>query len=360
MSSGNEVPVTNSNSTNRPKRFGDLVFPRRRGVQFILALAALALPGCAASPSTLAPQGPDARSVAGLAWLMFAIAAVVFIAVTILLLIATLRRRSGQTAVLLSPPNERRTLTLVVLFGAVLPAVVLIVVMGLSVSLDNAEASAQSSSALTVEVVGHQWWWEVRYPQQGVVTANEIHIPVGQQVNIKLTSADVIHSFWIPQLHGKVDMIPGQTNTMTLQADQAGDYRGECAEYCGTQHAKMDFLVVAQDAKDFNAWLAQQSEPAPSPADGTMQKAGQQTFLGSSCNYCHTISGTNASGRIGPDLTHLASRKTIGAGALLNTPGNLAGWITNSQAIKPGNLMPPMDLDAVQVQQLLAYLATLK
>jgi cytochrome c oxidase subunit II len=324
-------------------------------------LPVLWLAGCAATPSTLAPQGTDAKNVASLAWLMFAIALVVFAGVLVLLLIATLRKRRGlDHGIIINPPNERRTLTLVVLFGAVLPAVVLLVVMGLSVSLDNAEVSAQASSEPTIEVVGHQWWWEVRYPQQGIVTANEIHIPVGQPVAIKLTSADVIHSFWVPQLHGKIDMIPGQTNTMTLEADQAGNYRGECAEYCGTQHAKMDFLVVAEDKQAYDTWLAGQAQAAPSPAEGSVEKQGQQAFLGSSCTYCHTIRGTNASGQIGPDLTHIASRQTLGAGALPNTPGNLGGWITNAQAIKPGNLMPPMDLDPTQVQQILAYLETLK
>jgi cytochrome c oxidase subunit 2 len=211
-----------------------------------------------------------------------------------------------------------------------------------------------------IEVIGHQWWWEIHYSNQNFDTANEIHIPVGQPVTVHVTSADVVHSFWVPELHGKIDLIPGQTNTISLEADQAGVYRGQCAEFCGAQHAHMAILVIAEPAGQFSAWLDNQSRAGVEPAVGSLEQEGQQAFLGSACVYCHTIKGTNASGKVGPDLTHLGSRLTLGAGTLPNTPGNLAGWTINSQTIKPGNHMPPMDLSAVQVQALLAYLETLK
>lgn len=340
---------------DKPDKRGRL---RSRSLFIIgLGIVGFLLAGCAGQPSPLDPKGPDARQTANLWWLMFAVAAVVFIVVTVLLLIAIIRARRAQAEV--NPyPQDRRALVLVIIGGAVIPAVVLIVLMSLSVMTERAGASPAGGRG-TVEVIGHDWWWEVRYPDQKVVTANEVHIPVGEPMLVKVTSGDVIHSFWIPQLHGKIDVIPGQTNTIWLQADQPGTYRGECAEYCGTQHAKMDFVVVAESPADFRAWLNQQSQPAPVPQD-EMVREGQQAFLGSSCVYCHAIAGTNASGTIGPDLTHLASRSTLGAGAIPNTRGNLAGWIVNSQAIKPGNKMPPMYLDSDQLQALLAYLETLK
>ncbi|HLU83462.1 MAG TPA: c-type cytochrome, partial [Trueperaceae bacterium] len=212
---------------------------------------------------------------------------------------------------------------------------------------------------LTIEVIGHQWWWEVRYPESGVVTANEVVIPVGETVRLELSSVDVIHSFWVPVLNGKMDLIPGQTTSLPLEASLAGEYFGFCAEFCGVQHARMNLLVVAQERSDFDAWLATQQLAAPPPNDATTL-AGQQVFLGSACVYCHTVRGTNASGKLGPDLTHLASRRLLGAGALPNTRGNLAGWIVNSQTTKPGNRMPPMYLGGSELQSLLAYLETLR
>jgi cytochrome c oxidase subunit 2 len=335
-------------------------FWRKLKLTITLLISAAAFAGCATAPSTLNPQGPDAERTANLWWLMFAIAVVVMVVVTALLLIAILRRQhNAPERSLETQPTDRGAIVLILIGGAFVPAVVLLILMGLAVVAEQASASPQHGSG-TVEVIGHQWWWEVRYPDQDIVTANEIHIPVGQSFLFKLTTADVIHSFWVPQLHGKIDMIPGQTNSIWIQADKAGTYRGECAEYCGVEHAKMDLIVVADTQSDFNTWLVNQQKPAPAPSNSTILEEGQQDFLGSSCVYCHTIKGTNASGTIGPDLTHLASRSTIGAGLLPNNPGNLAGWIVNSQALKPGNKMPPMDLNSDQVQSILAYLESLK
>jgi cytochrome c oxidase subunit 2 len=213
--------------------------------------------------------------------------------------------------------------------------------------------------ALTIEVIGHMWWWEVRYPDHEVTTANEIYIPAGQPVNIRLTTNDVIHSFWVPELNGKIDMIPGKTNTLWLQAAEPGIYRGLCTEFCGLQHAKMQYLVIAVPPNAFAQWVEAQRQPAPAPTDETT-RLGQQIFLGSACVYCHAIRGTNASGQLGPDLTHIASRRTLGAGILPNNRGTLGGWTINSQHIKPGNRMPPMNLSGAELQALLDYLATLR
>jgi cytochrome c oxidase subunit 2 len=216
---------------------------------------------------------------------------------------------------------------------------------------------------LQVRVTGHQWWWEVQYrdssPQKWATTANEIHVPVGRPVVFELRSTDVIHSLWPPNLNGKRDLIPGNENSIWFQADSAGVYRGQCAEFCGHQHAKMAFLIVAEPPDSFAAWLVRQRDTAHTPTDSVAMR-GQEVFLASSCVMCHAIAGTPAGSRIGPDLTHLASRRTIAAGTLLNTRGNLARWIVNPQTIKPGVRMPPNKLDADDMQALLTYLETLE
>jgi cytochrome c oxidase subunit 2 len=212
---------------------------------------------------------------------------------------------------------------------------------------------------LTIEVIGHQWWWEVRYPQLGITTANEIHIPAGPAIAVRLNTADVIHSFWVPQIAPKLDLINGMTNTLALDNVQPGQYRGQCAEFCGVQHALMGVLVVAEPEQAFDAWAQNQRQPAAAPSDNPAQ-AGQQVFLSQQCAYCHTVRGTAATGRLGPDLTHVASRQTLAALTLLNTAGNLGGWVVDPQGLKPGNQMPHTDLAAPQLQQLLAYLESLK
>jgi cytochrome c oxidase subunit 2 len=277
-------------------------------------------------------------------------------------LIAVFRRRQGEWKSDQPQPTDRRALAWAIIGGAAAPAVVLIVIMALSIPIQNVFATNESSAAggLTIEVIGHQWWWEVVYPADDFESANELHIPVGRPITLKLTSADVIHSFWVPQLNPQLELIPGQTNTFIIQADQPGTYQGECTEYCGIQHAHMDFVVIAQSQADYAAWVSQQKKPAVDPVVGSIEKSGQQAFLGSSCVYCHTVQGTNASGKLGPDLTHLASRTAIGAGARPNTPANLAGWVANAQAIKPGNKMPPVNMDSDQLQAILAYLESLK
>jgi cytochrome c oxidase subunit 2 len=314
------------------------------------------LAGCANSPSALEPRGPAAAQIANLWWLLLGLGTFVFLAVVAFLSIGLLRRRRDT-------PDEagetRKGTRIIVWAGILAPVVILLIVFAATTRTLRVLATPERAADLTIHVIGHQWWWEVIYPQHGIETANELHIPVGQPVQIVLSTQDVIHSFWVPELHGKLDMIPGTTNAYWLQADEAGEYWGECAEFCGIQHAKMAFVVVAEPEADFTAWLNQQQQPAPAPTAALAQE-GQQIFLSATCVQCHTIRGTQATGALGPDLTHLASRRTLGAGALPNTPGSLSGWIANPQHIKPGNLMPASNLTGSDLQALLAYLATLE
>jgi cytochrome c oxidase subunit 2 len=321
----------------------------------------LFLTACQGGNSFLNPRGEGAIHIANLWWIMLIIATVIYGAVLILLALA-LFRRSKRGALTDQTPNveppSRNSQRFIIINGIAIPLVVLVVVFGLNLNTLLALSPAGAEPALTIEVIGHRWWWEVRYPHHNIITANEIHIPTATRVELRLTSEDVIHSLWVPELNGKADLIPGQNNRMTLYTDHAGEYRGACAELCGVQHAFMLFTVVAQPPDEFEQWLAQQQQPAPVPQDEIALR-GQQIFLGSACVYCHTINGTSASGVIGPDLTHLASRSHLGAGVIPNTRGNLAGWIVDPQGVKPGNLMPPMYLEGDDLQALLAYLETL-
>ncbi len=309
----------------------------------------------AAAPSILDPQGPFAASAAGLARVVLIAGAIVFVVSAGLIVVASWLRRSAPPR---PTPGDSSPSRAVPIAGLAIPAIVLLAAFGYTLSTASALPSSLSG-AYVVEVTGHQWWWEVRYPDAQVTTANEIHIPVGRPVELRETSIDVIHSLWIPQLGAKMDLLPGRQTSTMIQASQPGTYRGQCAEFCGIQHAHMDLVVVADPPAQFAQWLAAQQVIPPAPTDPHL-RAGQQAFLGSACVYCHTIRGTDASGKLGPDLTHLASRATIGAGMLANSRGNLAGWIANAQGIKPGNLMPPIQLDGNQLQAILDYLGSLK
>jgi cytochrome c oxidase subunit 2 len=316
--------------------------------------------GC--SDSAASPLGPASSRAAHLSllwWIFFGMAAAIFLAVVALLLYGAVRRPGPAVAEGRHPFGTG----MIWIGGIAVPIVVLGIVYGLSV-WDMAAFGGGPPAQLTVNVIGHQWWWEVRYPQQGsisqsFITANEIHIPTGRAVEVKLTADDVIHDFWVPKLQGKIDAIPGETNTLSLQTDTAGTYRGQCLVYCGLQHANMNFVVVADAPAQFDAWLAaQQAAPSP-PTDPKLDK-GQQVFLGSACVYCHAVAGTNASGRVGPDLTHFGSRQQIGAGVLPNNPGALGGWIVNPQTAKPGNHMPPEDFSGPDLEAMISYLESLK
>jgi cytochrome c oxidase subunit 2 len=317
------------------------------------AIAALAVAGCSdRAPSALSPKGPGARHIATLGYILFALAGFVFVVVIGYLAYGLFRRRRGDD----EPKPLFKDGTIVVIGGIVMPLVILLTVMGLTV---NTLVTLRASGTVHLEVIGHQFWFEVRYPEANVTSANEIHIPAGADVEMALSSVDVDHSFWVPQLMGKIDMIPGQRNLIQLKADQPGTYRGQCAEFCGIQHAKMAFLVIADPPDQFSAWLAAQQKRAAVPPAGRARD-GSAAFLTLSCAACHTIRGTEATGKVGPDLTHFGSRTTIGSVAIPNNPGNLGGWIANAQSIKPGSAMPPVPMSPDQELGIIEYLETLR
>jgi cytochrome c oxidase subunit II len=312
--------------------------------------------------STLNPASPQMRIIDRLGDSLFIAASVVFLLVVVALLWAAFRRRDSVAEPMHEARRDRPMRTTVLLATGV-TITILFVFLVYDISVGRTITTKPGRDALQIRVTGHQWWWEVQYrdslPKDWVTTANEIHIPVGRPVVFELRSADVIHSFWPPNLSPKRDQIPGNVNSLWFRADSAGVYRGQCAEFCGHQHAKMAFLIVAEPASDFASWLAGQRDTAATPTDALAQR-GKEVFLASSCVMCHAISGTPAGSRIGPDLTHLASRRTIAAGTLPNTRGNLAGWILDAQAIKPGVKMPPNQLNSADLHALLAYLETLE
>ena len=312
--------------------------------------------------SALQAAGPHSALIRDALWRpMYAVAVTTFVLVVAALLWAVVRRRGGGSAPDDSPRAARLRLVLGV--ATLATTVVLFVILVMSSRAGRAITATPGHGALQIRVTGHQWWWEVQYrdslAQHWVTTANEIHIPVGQRVVVELVSTDVIHSFWPPSLSGKRDMIPGRENSLWLQADSAGEYRGQCAEFCGHQHAKMAFLVVAESPASFAQWLTQERDTAATPTD-SLAKRGLEVFLGASCPMCHSIAGTPSGSRAGPDLTHLAGRRTLAAGTLPNTRGNLAGWILDPQAFKPGAKMPSNALSSADLHALLAYLETLR
>ena len=307
--------------------------------------------------SALHPAGPQAASISHLWWLMFWTCSVIYVGV-IVALFAALRNSRRER-----PPSDERALTRSVMAASGLTVVILFGLLFASVATGRAVASLGAAEALVIDVTGNQWWWDVTYenptPSLRAKTANELHIPVGRQIRIQLKSNDVIHSFWVPNLHGKMDLIPGRQNVIWLQADRTGVFRGQCAEFCGLQHAKMAFTVVAESSDDFERWLAAQRQPAPPPSTPDQQR-GRQIVERGPCAMCHTVAGTAAGGRTAPDLTHVATRSTIAAGTAPNTTGYLAGWIANPQHLKPGAKMPATGLSADELQAVLAYLETLR
>jgi cytochrome c oxidase subunit 2 len=325
----------------------------------LLAVCAALVAGCGGSQSTLAPESKASRDIATLWWWMLAIACVVFAGALGMLGIAWVRRRREGMPVV--GGGGGRTMGLVIAFGIVIPIVVnvgVFIVANFFV-IRNTEAPAAATTQLTVHVVGRQWFWEVRYPGTRAVTANEIHIPVRTRVNVVATTGDVIHSFWVPRLNRKIDMIPGRDNRVLLYADRPGRYRGQCAEFCGIQHAHMAMWVYAQTRRDYQRWLANQQAGARGPATPA-QRAGQRAFFRDQCASCHALRGTPATGRVGPDLTHVGSRSTLAALVLPNTPAALARWLRNPQGVKPGTRMPDLGLSERAVRDLTAYLESLK
>jgi cytochrome c oxidase subunit II len=330
--------------------------------------------------SVLNAAGPQAARIGGLWWVFLAVSVVVWLGVLVALAAAIVRRRARPGPPVVEPPGHGADPATRVPIAAPDPAgdarmrrvvsglvaataVVLVVLLVVSTRAGHAMSALSHQAPLTVEVIGHQWWWEVKYlahpPAAMAITANELHLPVGTPVRIQLNSRDVIHSLWIPSLHGKKDLVPGHENELTLQVDRPGAFRGQCAEFCGLQHAKMALWVIAEAPEAFQAWLDAQRQPAPEPASEEARR-GRDVFLRGACVMCHRVAGTHAGATVGPDLTHLASRRTIGAGALPNTRGHLAGWIVDAQGVKPGSRMPAMALESQDLQDLLTWLETLR
>ncbi|HWE49417.1 MAG TPA: cytochrome c oxidase subunit II [Bryobacteraceae bacterium] len=335
-----------------------------------VVFTSLLLTGCAGvQQSAVDPAGPQSGRIADLLWFFLGLLTAIFVAVIIVTAVALTRRHRGfaqeplEQTHLPSEATERK-LTRNVSIASIATTLILIGLIVASVSTGNAISDYNPHiNPLTVEVTANQWWWYVRYPNDiadlTVTTANEIHIPVGRPIMIRGTSNDVIHSFWVPNLHGKADLIPSRVRTEWIQADRPGRFRGQCAEFCGLQHAHMSFWVIAEPQPQFDAWMNRQRQPAIEPENDDTRR-GQQVFLSHACALCHSIQGTTAAGSAGPDLTHLASRASIAAGTLPNTKGNLAGWIVDPQSIKPGNRMATVPLQPEDIQPLIDYLGSLQ
>lgn len=332
-----------------------------RAATITAATTVLAVPAVARAggrQSVLHPESKQAHAILTLWWVMLGVSAFGFAVIVFLLVLGRVRRDRAS----LPFGGGDRAGTAIVVGGGIFVMIALLSALFVWSDIyviKTTEAPAASSTRLTVKVVGRQWFWEVRYPGTDAVTANEIHIPVRTRVNLVGTTSDVIHSFWVPELNRKADLIPGQVNRLLLDADRVGTYRGQCAEYCGLQHAHMSMLVFADPAPVFRRWLANEERPARRPASA-QERLGERLFMSMPCSGCHTIRGTPAAGTAGPDLTHLASRTTIGALTLDNTRSNLADWIRNSQRYKPGNKMPGFVLTSTETNALVAYLERLK
>jgi cytochrome c oxidase subunit 2 len=309
--------------------------------------------------SPLDPKSQPARDIATLWWWMLAVASVVFLGAVFLLLAAWFFR--GREGIPVLGKSARLTTGLVVAFGMVIPLVILVTLFVVAnlVVLKNTGAPKASTTSLTVEVIGHQWFWEVRYPGTGATTANEVHIPARARVTVVVRSADVIHSFWVPQLNRKVDALPGRSNRLLLYADEPGRYRGDCAELCGAQHSRMGLAVVADPPDKFRRWLANMQRPGRAPATSA-QRRGQQVFLRNQCASCHTIRGTPARGEVGPDLTHIKTRSTLAALAIPNRRNSLTAWVRDPQRVKPGSRMPAIPLSGPELRDVVAYLESLR
>ena len=358
-------------------------------------MSARAAWGAISSTSIFSTQSTPAREVNALAYFVLVICALIFIGVSVLLIYALrrYRARAGEKVVFGSVQIE--------LAWTIIPVLIIVTLfLGTARVLFSVQDARKPASALDVVVVGHQFWWEFRYPQYNVTTANELHVPVSnpafsRPTFMKLTSADVMHSFWVPSLAGKTDLLPNRVNEMWIDPQQTGLYLGQCAQFCGMQHAKMLLRVYVDSPEQFEQWIASQQRtrseiavampvpnqenggqggpPANPPAErmetaagppGTSEAItahdGKLVFEGQACINCHTVAGTVANGRYGPDLTHLMSRETLAAGAMLNTPENLKKWIDDPSILKPGRLMPAMRLTDRQNAQITAYLLTLK
>jgi cytochrome c oxidase subunit II len=329
----------------------------------LLALASsLMLGGCTGWQSALDVHGASAINLKQLIILIVVVCSVVWTLVMIALIVALWRNRSGRGQPLLVDPDAERRMTISVV-AAVAATVIIISAFTVASFFATRTLNAPGSDDLTIKVRGLQWWWGIEYfgssSDQRFETANEIHIPVGRNVRLQLEGVDVIHSFWVPSLAGKQDLVPGRPNQLIVRAERAGIYRGQCAEFCGLQHAHMAFFVIAEEQPVFDDWVRLQRQKATVLSDPEVA-AGQQAFLARQCAACHAIRGTSADGKMGPDLTHVGGRKYIAAGLLETTRGSLAAWIADPQTLKPGNNMPMVPLNAEELRSISAFLASLK
>lgn len=326
---------------------------RRIGVP--VTATALVLAGCRGWQSATDPQGPQALQLDALIWLFVIVAGIIWALVMLVLVAALWRRRR------LTEPHEHRTAWFV---GGAMAASVLVIV-GLTVAsyVTTRHISPEPTDPLIIRLKGYQWWWSATYVNartaESFTTANELHVPVGRSVRVELEAEDVIHSFWVPNLAGKQDLIPGRRNSLVFTVDRPGTYRGQCAEFCGLQHAHMALLVVAESEDDFQRWRRAQLADAKAPATPE-QSAGRDVFVAKACAGCHTVRGTSAAGNLGPDLTHVGGRQYIAAGVLPTTRGSLAAWVADPQTIKPGNNMPLVPLEPRELNVLSAWLIGLQ
>jgi cytochrome c oxidase subunit 2 len=337
---------------------------RRRAM---LASALVLAPGAAHADTPMSylwAYGASAYPVTALTWRLLILSVVVIVIIGVLCLGAIFRRRSPPEQVgpgRLAVERSRGGLSWIYI-GTGITTVTLVVFAIWGYMTLAAVGQPPGNAALTIEVTGHQWWWEVRYlsddPSRIFNTANEIHIPTGEPVRFRLTGADVVHSFWVPKLSGKTDTIPGQSNSTWLEASKPGIYRGQCTEYCGQQHAHMALVVVAEPPEQFKAWWDDQLKPPAAP--GTQEAADGLATFRVRCGGCHAVRGTEAGGDFGPDLSHLMTRRTIAAGTLPNTPGYLSAWIADPQALKPGSRMPILDLTGPELAHVRSFLETLQ
>jgi cytochrome c oxidase subunit 2 len=323
----------------------------------LLAFAVLALAGCADKQNTLAPASKQEHEISTLFWIMMGGAWIGFAVIVGLLTLGWVRRKYDG---LPWGGGERAATAIVIGVGVAVPIVVLsaLFVYANIFVIDSTAAPKPGTTARTIQVAGHQWFWEVRYPGTSAVTANEIHIPVNTRVNVEATTVDVIHSFWVPELNRKIDLIPGRTNRVLLAANRIGAFRGQCAEFCGLQHAHMSAVVYADSPARFRAWLANMARPARQPQTSE-ERRGREIFLSHACSGCHMIRGTSADGRIGPDLTHVADRKTLGALTIPNTAADMRAWIHDPQQFKDGAKMPSLHLTDDELDAVTAYLRSL-
>jgi cytochrome c oxidase subunit II len=345
----------------------------RRSLCGLSAAALLLFSGCHYADSTFNTHGPAARSIANLSSLMTILFLIIIVIMWALLAIAFYKRRG--TLAEHAPIDMGGGQMWIAVGGIAIPLIVLTIlfVLGLGLLRDfpihgmhGGMNQRQMATMMKPEIriIGHQWWWEIQYlnddPSQSFTTANELHLPTGRSVNIEVETADVMHSFWVPSLHGKVDLIPGQSNYIRIEASSPGDFKGQCAEYCGEQHAKMRILAVAQEPDEYDAWRQAQLKDGIEPSEPPA-KAGKQIFLSGPCSMCHTVRGTIAGGHVAPDLTHIGSRQMIAANVYRNNDAYLEAWITHAQSLKPGAQMPDLtQFNGDQLTDLVAYLRQLQ